>query len=387
MLAQMVNKATDVLNGVAVDENHSPDQELGPVVGQWLKTLDNAGLNLCHRKTEKARVTRMVAACGFSVLRDLYAPTASGAIHDAAEGLKQPKGALALPKGEEFKPGEIRALLGVTDRAFQKLVHNRGVLGTGNGRARRFTREVAAKLIAHRNRGLSHRAVNGHCNALRSFCRWAYNRRLIPVIPQFPKKLKEQNDRRIIRRALSLAELTSLEESVRFWGATRGNLPSDLRATLYLVAFRSLLRARALRELLASDCHMKDCTPWILVRSQTDKTGKERKIPIIDQSTVQALTEQVRATPKGKPVFPIPFNIASILRKDLQEAGIPFETEDGVVDLHALRHSGATFLAQSGVALDVIAKVGGWTNLNQFFDRYGHYTVASLADSLRKATS
>lgn len=387
MLAQMVNKATDVLNGVAVEEARNPNQELEPVIKDWLKTLDNAGLNLCHRKTEKARINRMVAACGFSTLRDLYGPNASGAIHDAAERLKQPKGAIILPKGDSFTPGEIRAILEVTPAALAKLVHKRGVKGTGCGKARRFTREDSETLIAHRNRGLSHRTVNGHCNTLQAFCRWANNRRLIPLIPQFPRRLQDKQDRRHIRRALSLDEINTLVKSTREVGTEYMRMPAKLRAILYLFAFRTLLRARALRELRPGDCHLTDSTPWVNIRSETDKTGRERKIPITDEETVQTLAELAKTTPKGKAIFPIPLEIASIMRKDLKAAGIEIETEDGCVDIHALRHSGATFLAQSGVALDVIAKIGGWTNLNQFFDRYGHYTVASLADSLRKATS
>jgi integrase len=40
-----------------------------------------------------------------------------------------------------------------------------------------------------------------------------------------------------------------------------------------------------------------------------------------------------------------------MLRRDLEAAGIPYETPEGVADLHALRVSYATILARAGVSL------------------------------------
>jgi site-specific recombinase XerC len=385
MLARLVKQANDVRNGLAVEDSRNPDQELTPLVDDWLSSLEAAGVNLRHLETLRARISRMVAKCGFTTLRDLYGPGATSAIQEVAEGLKHPGRAIKLPDEPEITFMELRVLTGKSRAALAKLAAKKGIVGEGAGRARKFTREQALALVEHRNRGLSHRTVNGHLQALKSFCRWAKAKRLIPAIPEFPKRLREDTDRRLIRRAITLVELRTLVESTKKTGVEYLGLSPKLRAGLYLVAFRTLLRARALRELRAEDCHLDDPTPWINVRAETDKAGVQRRIPITDQETVKALAELIRETPKRKPIFPIPAQMATVMRRDLVAAGIEPENEHGCVDVHALRHSGASHLATSKVPLDVVLKIGGWKNYRQFFDRYGHYSVDYLAQSLKGA--
>ena len=385
MMAKLVKQATDVRIGIAVEESRDPDQPLGPIVKEWLASLDVACLNQRHRETLGARIKRMVAKCGFTTLRDLYGAGAPGAIQTALETLRQPGKAIKLPDDERIKFVELRLLTGKSRAALAKLAHKKGIVGEGKGKAKTFSREEAAGLIAHRNRGLSSRTVNGHAMALKQLCKWVHGRKLIPAIPEFPKRLREDTDRRLVRRALTLEEIQTLVASTRKVGAEYLGLSAKQRAGLYLVAFRTLLRARALRELTPADLNLTDPIPWILVRSETDKTATQRRIPVTDPETVQTLHELSSGLPKKRSIFPIPAEIASVMRRDLKAAGIAAENEDGCVDIHALRHSGASHLANSGVPLDVVLKVGGWRNYRQFFDRYGHYALDSIANSLKGA--
>ena len=57
-----------------------------------------------------------------------------------------------------------------------------------------------------------------------------------------------------------------------------------------------------------------------------------------------------KKTPKD-PLLYVPFNSATMLKKDLEAAGIPFATEDGRLDFHALRTAYINFLLDLGAGI------------------------------------
>jgi hypothetical protein len=90
------------------------------------------------------------------------------------------------------------------------------------------------------------------------------------------------------------------------------------------------------------------------------KNGEQAEQPL-PASCLPALRSWLASKPARRPVFdgvPRP-RTGMMLQLDLERAGIPFQTPDGVVDLHSLRHGYITSLARSGVpvkTLQVLAR-------------------------------
>lgn len=69
-------------------------------------------------------------------------------------------------------------------------------------------------------------------------------------------------------------------------------------------------------------------------------------------------------------------NLAKMLRKDLEAAGIPYhDGEDPVVDFHAPRHTYATNLARSGVHPKVAMDLFGHSDINLTMAYYSHTDI------------
>jgi len=125
-------------------------------------------------------------------------------------------------------------------------------------------------------------------------------------------------------------------------------------------------------------------SPFLAIRAETDKTGRARAVPM-PQELAHELAGLIGNRKPSATIWDFANRTALMIRKDLRDAGIPCKTDEGECDFHALRHSGATHMAKAGVPLDIVAKIGGWTSLTQFFSRYGHYDIAHLKDAAAKS--
>ncbi len=270
----------------------------------WLDELESAGRHPGHIAKLSGRISGILQGARLATLSDLASPAAVTSIASYLKSLKSSGLAVRVPGDKEFTPAQVRTILGISAPGLSKLALARGVPGTGNGKARRFSRAEVETLVAHRARGLSPATVNGYSAAIRGFSNWLRKKGLIPAVPSLPMRADEKKDRRIVRRALTVAEVKHLAESVRLGGRERAGLSADARATLYLAAFWTLLRRRALSEITPADCHLDGDRPWIQVRGETDKTGRSRAIPIPPGLAV-TLREIVDQGAKNRPVWAI----------------------------------------------------------------------------------
>ena len=384
LLAQLRRQAERI--SVGLESPPHPDQEksLTDLTQDWLGELTRANRNSRHIQTVGARVHAILGLISCNLPRELESPEVPTKLASALTAIGQPKGALSLPPGSEFSPAQLRALLEVSPHAVTKLAKSQGVVGTGKGKAKRFTREEAQAIVSHRARGATPATTNGYRRALKAFLNWLHRRGVLSRQPWLPPPMNESKGRKITRRAISLSDCEALGNAVVAEGRNRGGMASASRSLLYRMAFRTLLRARALRELTPRDCHLEAADPFVFVRGETDKTGRTRSIPIPPEIAAE-LAELIQGKPKDRPIWNMPEGMALVLRADLKVAGIPFRTAEGTCDFHALRHSGATHLARCGVNLVAIAKIGGWKDIQEFFTRYGHYSVSDLASATRRA--
>ena len=173
-------------------------------------------------------------------------------------------------------------------------------------------------------------ALSGFLNRLVREGRWRSN----PVEQVAPVKVSGKTRD---RRALTAEELGRL---------IRAAPPP--RALVYRVAATTGLRRGELAALRWADLDRDAAT--LLVRASTSKNRSEATQPL-PPGTVAAL----RAT-RGEtqlPSAPIFDSVPTMptVRKDLEAAGVPYQTEEGIADFHALRVTYCTMLARAGVSL------------------------------------
>lgn len=383
LMAQARRTEARIAAGLEDAPRPDADQSCIDLASEWLIFLESRERAPDYIETNRSRITRVIEQAPFPTPSAIEGPDASRRFNQFAMKLKTGD-SIKLPAGETFTPSQLRHLLAISGSALAKLATNRGIVGSGQGRAKRYNREEAEALIQHRNNGFSPSTINSYRTVFLSFCNWLVKRCTIGKVPQLLARESTRKGQRKTRRAIAWTECELLAETTHKIGKKMSGMTPPARAMLYKVAFRTLLRARALRELTVADCHLAGPNPFLAVRAETDKTGRARAVPL-PKDLANDLAAFIANRPQGATVWKLPAEIARIMRSDLRRAGIPYRTIDGVIDFHALRHSGATHMARAGVSLDIVAKVGGWTSLTQFFSRYGHYSIEHLSEAAAKS--
>jgi site-specific recombinase XerC len=193
--------------------------------------------------------------------------------------------------------------------------------------------------------------INHHIRAVKAFSRWLWrDKRAREHHLAFLSTSSSAGDRRRVRRALTAEESVRLVQTSASGPDVCGMTGPD-RAMLYMIALGTGFRAKELRTLVPERFHLDDDPPNIVVRAAYAKNDQEAIQPI---PTV--LADRIRPwlafRAPGKPVFEgMTDRTAEMLRVDLEAAGIPYETSEGVVDFHASRGSYITHLVASGASV------------------------------------
>ncbi len=144
-------------------------------------------------------------------------------------------------------------------------------------------------------------------------------------------------------------------------GTTTGQLRPEVRARLeqlgwerslmYKVLVFTGLRRGELATLQVEHLALDEPQPRITLPGTLTKNGQEARLPIRDD-LAEDLKQWLAATGKRGTdrLFRVPVELVKILKRDLVLAGIPFCDERGrTLDVHALRHTTATFLSRAKV--------------------------------------
>jgi integrase len=124
------------------------------------------------------------------------------------------------------------------------------------------------------------------------------------------------------------------------------------RAALYLTAIGSGLRAlKELRPLTPEAFDLKGNPPTVTAKAAYTKNKREAVQPIPGW-LVDRLRPWLAHKAPRMPVFKgMTPRTAEMLRVDLEAAGVPYETPEGVADFHALRSAYITYLVASGASV------------------------------------
>jgi integrase len=243
-------------------------------------------------------------------------------------------------------------------------------------------------LAARRNNPKAHcgaRTANKHLRRIKTWLAWCVTNGRADTNPvAHLAGVSEGADRRLVRRALTVAEVRRLLQTTATQPARWGISGPD-RALLYRFAVETGLRAGAIRSLTADDFDLKARPPTVTVSAVSSKSRREQVV-VLRRGIAPTLRQHCANVAIG-PVFAMPArsNLARMLREDLAAARIPVRDRRGrVVDFHALRMTLSTALMQAGVHPDVQRAILGHTSAVVTLDRYTDTTVQDQARGLAR---
>lgn len=165
----------------------------------------------------------------------------------------------------------------------------------------------------------AHRTIAAHLQAFKGFTAWLAGEggRMQYDPLRNVRKPKPADDRRLIRRALSVDEWQEIKRLVPDAGDSFGAAAAD-RLLVYETALQTGLRANELRVLTRGRLHLDGQQKYIVVPSRSTKNSKDARQYITAELAERLRHHVSRKTPRV-PVFALPHetNVAKMLRADV----------------------------------------------------------------------
>ena len=169
---------------------------------------------------------------------------------------------------------------------------------------------------------------------------------------------------------------------LRAFMTSRSDGQVDYRSAVFLL-YKTSMRKSSLQNLRWADVHIDIDCPYIELRVSNSK-NKERLIRHIDEETRAFLLRMRSADHKpGDPVLSYKIPNSTRLQKDLEAIGIPYRTEIGDLDFHALRHTSATVFTANGANSAAVQKLLG-QKTRAMAERYTIYSGVDVQPELAK---
>ncbi len=235
-----------------------------------------------------------------------------------------------------------------------------------------------------REEDLGARTYNHYLQAVDEFGKWLASTKRLPSNPVAGiERLNAETDVRHKRRALSPEEVSRLVESARSSGCNIQGYDGELRARAYLMSFFTGLRRQELGSLTPRSFRLDAAQPTLTVAAACSKHRREDTLPMHPE-LVTLVREWVRDLGPEDLLFPrIERKKAWLMVKlDLERAGIPYETHEGIADFHAAgRHSHITGLLRNGATLVEARELARHADVRMTM-KYTHIGLQDQADAL-----
>ncbi len=351
------------------------------------RSLEAKGVTAKHNRETLARISALLAGCGFVFSTDLDAGRVSAWLGD----LRRPGQLVELPPGDAFGSSAVAKLFGMTVDAVRRLVARHRLPTVGSGRNRKLTRAAVQAIADQQTKGASPRTVNSYTVAIRGFTRWLVRLKRIGSDPlESLPLLSTATDTRRARRELTAEELRALLVGTRASDRTFRGLTGEDRFTLYLLASATGFRSNALANLTPADFDLTANTPVATLPARLNKSRKT-KIQPIPSDVATTLREYLTGKPASSPIWGGTWATgragAQMLRRDLEAVDIPYSVEgpDGpeYADFHALRHTYLTMLGRNGVDLRTAQELAGHST-PLLTAKYTHRRLYDLAGAVDK---
>jgi integrase len=194
------------------------------------------------------------------------------------------------------------------------------------------------------NMDVKARTYNNYLVSIKGFCKWVVENDLAGKNPLTKCKHIHAEDKEI-RRALTPEEFSLLLNTTTE-APRRFELTGRERAIMYLLAAELGLRKSELLSLTVSSFDLDKGT--VTIKREIAKNRHAAKLPL-KQQRVSQLREYLAGKFPNVKVFPVTASLRAgdMIKRDLKDAGIPFETDEGVCCFHALRHTFSTNVAKT----------------------------------------
>jgi integrase len=231
---------------------------------------------------------------------------------------------------------------------------------------------------------LGARTFNHYVQAVESFGNWLLTSKRVPFNPIIGlPRLNAETDVRHARRALTPEEVTKLVDAARGSKKSYQKYSGELRAKLYLFSYLTGLRRKELASLTPESFTMDITSPKLTVDAACSKHRRKDVLPIHPE-LFAILKDWLPKLKPGEFLFPRLARKKTwfMVQRDLEKAGIPYETEEGIADFHAAgRHSHVTGLLRNGATLVEAKELARHTDVRMTM-KYTHIGLQDQAKAL-----
>ena len=229
-----------------------------------------------------------------------------------------------------------------------------------------------------------HRTYNHYVQAVEGFGNWLVSSKRTVMNPMGGlTRLNNEVDVRHKRRALSVEEVGQLIESARTSGQDIQCFTPEERARIYSISCLTGLRRKEIASLTPRSFALTADPPTVTVQAACSKHRRTDVLPLHLQ-LIELLPQWIRGLPLDQPIFPKLANRRTwlMVKLDLQRAGIPYETSEGIADFHAAgRHTFITGLLKNGATLPETKELARHSDVNMTM-RYAHIGIQDRAKAV-----
>ncbi len=232
------------------------------------------------------------------------------------------------------------------------------------------------------------RTYNHYLQAIEAFGNWLAHprRRAVERNPfaGIPRR-NAATDVRHARRALKPAEMAALIAAARASIRRRQGYDGKTRARIYLLSYMTGLRKGEIASLTPLSFGLDTQQPTVTVEAQYSKHRRKDVLPL-HADLVPEIRRWTDGLADDEPLFPKLANRKAykMIQNDLEEAGIPYETEEGLADFHAAgRHTHITELLRSGVSLAEAKELARHSDVRMTM-KYTHIGLEDQARALNQ---
>jgi integrase len=233
-------------------------------------------------------------------------------------------------------------------------------------------------------RDFGHRTYNHYVQAIQQFCTWLVEKKRLTANPVAGiPRLNCATDVRSRRRALTPVEFEALVKAARQSTELIQCYDGETRARIYIVSYMTGLRRGEIASLTPSSFKLDDSPPTVTVAATISKHRRMDVLPL-HRDLVVMLRDWIQGRQPDEVLVP---KLAKrrtwlMVKKDLEKAGIPYQTAEGVADYHAAgRHTHITELLRNGATVPEAMKLARHTDIAMAM-KYAHIGIEDQAKAL-----
>lgn len=197
------------------------------------------------------------------------------------------------------------------------------------------------------------------------------------------ERLNAETDVRHKRRALSNDEVRRLIAAAMESEVEVQGYDGETRARNYQISYLTGLRRGELASLTPASFKLAAAHPTLTVEARSSKHRRKDTLPMHPE-LVELVCDWIAGLELDEPLFPklARRKTYTMVQKDLERAGIPYETHEGLADFHAAgRHSHITGLVRSGASIMEAKELARHADIRQTA-KYTHIGIEDQAEAL-----